>query len=192
MDCETIDLRLIGTKRLLMHNGQLADPLADATKALARLTGKSAKTEADHLEIGRIEWNGSLWLDGGRPCVPSEALIATFVGAAQTRKRGDGARARAGLVVTENALLDYPGPKDLDQLWLNPAFRLRTAVRVKGSRTMRTRPRFDDWSLRFTARYLPTVFDRDEVVELYRIAGFMRGLGDWRPLNGTFEVEVMS
>src|SRR5689334_11070017 len=121
MDCETIDLRLVGTKRLLMHNGQLADPLADATKALARLTGKSAKTEADHLEIGRIEWNGSLWLDGGRPCVPCEALIATFVGAAKLRKRGN--EARAGLVVTENALLDYPGPKDLDRLWKDPAYR---------------------------------------------------------------------
>jgi len=189
MDCETINMRLVGTKRLIMHNGQLADPLADATKALARLTGKRVKTEADHLEIGRVEWNGGLWLDGGRPCVPAEALIATFVGAARTRKRGD--EARAGLVVTENALLDYPGPKDLDQLWLNPAFRLRTSVRVRGARTMRTRPRFDDWSLRFTARYLASVLDRDEVIELYRIAGFMRGIGDWRPLNGTFEVEVI-
>ncbi|MBR0777287.1 hypothetical protein JQ625_20845 [Bradyrhizobium diazoefficiens] len=173
-----------------MHNGQLADPLSDATKALARLTSKRVKTEADHLEIGRIEWNGSLWLDSGRPCVPAEALIATFVAAAKTRKRGD--EARAGLVVMENAPLDYPGSKDLDHLWLDQAYRLRTSVRVRGARTMRTRPRFDDWSLKFVARYLPTVLDRDEVIELYRIAGFMKGLGDWRPLNGTFEVEVIA
>jgi hypothetical protein len=190
MDCETVELRLTGTKRLLMHNGQLADPLADATKALARLTGKRVKTESDHLEIGRIEWNGGLWLDGGRPCVPAEALIATFVAAAKTRKRADAAR--AGLVVTENSLLEYSGPKDLDQLWSNSSFRLRTPVRVRGARTMRTRPCFPDWSLRFVARYLPSVLDRDEVIELYRVAGFLKGLGDWRPLNGTFEVEVLA
>src|SRR5689334_11595413 len=52
MDCETVDLRLIGTKRLVMNNGQLTDPLAVATKALARVTGKRVKTGADHLEIG--------------------------------------------------------------------------------------------------------------------------------------------
>jgi hypothetical protein len=189
LECENIDLRLVGTKRLLMHNGQLADPLADTTKALARLTGKRAKTEADHVEIARVEWNGGLWLDGGRPCIPAEALIATFVGAAKTRKRGE--EARAGLVVTENGILDYVGPRNMDELWRDPAFRLRTGVRVRGARTMRTRPRFDDWSVRFTARYLPSVLDREEVVELYRIAGFLKGIGDWRPINGAYEVEVI-
>ena len=187
MECETIELRLVGTRRLLMHNGQLADPLSAASKALARLTSKRAKTISDHDEIGRVEWHGGLWLDGGRPCVPAEALLATFVGAARGRKRSD--EARAGLVVTENAILDYAGPRDMDELWKNPAFRLRTAVRVRGARTMRTRPCFPDWSLRFTARYLPSVLDREEVFDLFRVAGFMRGLGDWRPINGTFEVE---
>jgi len=189
MDSESISLRLIGTKRLLMHAGRLADPLDAASKALARVTGKTVKTEADHEEIARIEWFGSLWLDGGRPCVPLEALIATFVGAAKLRKRGP--EARAGLVVTENAVLDYDGPRDLDELWKEPSYRLRTSVRVRGSRTMRTRPCFPDWSLKFRARFLPSVLGRDEVVELYRIAGFMRGLGDWRPVNGTFDVEVV-
>jgi hypothetical protein len=33
--------------------------------------------------------------------------------------------------------------------------------------------------------------DREEVVELYRIAGFLKGIGDWRPINGAYEVEVI-
>jgi hypothetical protein len=189
MECESIELRLVGTKRLIMHCGRLADPLDPATKALARLTGKRAKTEADHLEIARAEWNGGLWLDGGRPCIPLEALIGTFVGAAKTRKRGD--EAKAGLVVVENAIIDYRGPRDLDELWSDPAFRLRTGVRVRGARTMRTRPVFDEWSVRFTAQYLPSLLDQEEIIELYRVAGFMKGIGDWRPINGAFEVEVL-
>jgi len=189
MECDDLELRLTGTKRLIMHCGRLADPLDPAAKALARLTGKRPKTESDHEAIARTEWNGGLWLDGGRPCVPAEALVSTFVGAAKMRKRGD--EARAGLVVTENAILDYSGPRDMDVLWRDPSFRLRTAVRVRGARTMRTRPCFLDWSLRFTARYLPSVLDREEVIALYRVAGFMRGIGDWRPMNGTFDVEVL-
>ena len=189
MKAETIDLRLVGTKRLLMHNGRLADPLDPATKALARLTGKKMKTEADHIEISRVEWNGSLWLDQGRPCVPAEALMASFVAAAKLIKRTT--PARAGLVVEENAILDHDGPRDLDELWEDPRFRLRTGVRVHGSRTMRTRPRFDDWSLRFTAHFLPTLLDRDEVIRIYQTAGFVRGIGDWRPQNVTYEVELL-
>jgi hypothetical protein len=188
MNSESIVLKFVGTKRLLMHSGRMADPLDPASKALARLTSKKMRTEADHEEIARVEWHGSLWLDGGRPCVPSEALMATFVGAARSRKRGPAAR--AGLVVEQNAILDYSGPRDMDALWEDPAFRLRTSVRIRGSRTMRTRPMFDDWSVEFAAHYLPSLIDRDEIIELYRVAGFTQGLGDWRPVNGTFEVAV--
>ena len=138
MESESIRFRLIGTKRLLMHAGRLADPLDPASRALARLTGKRMKTISDHEEIARTEWNGSLWLHGGRPCIPSEALMASFVAAAKTRKRGD--EARAGLLVEENAILQYDGPNDLDELWLDPSFRLRTGVRVSGARSMRSRP----------------------------------------------------
>src|SRR5258708_203718 len=189
MDTESIALKIIGTKRLLMHSGRLADPLDPASKALAKLTAKSLRTEADHEEIGRTEWHGGLWLDGGRPCLPAECLMATFVGAAKTRKRGS--VAPAGLVVEKNAPLAYDGPLDMDELWEHPAFRLRTSVRIRGNRTMRTRPMFNDWSAEFVAHYLPSLIDREEVVELYRIAGFMLGVGDWRPVNGTFDVRVM-
>jgi hypothetical protein len=38
---------------------------------------------------------------------------------------------------------------------------------------------------------LPTLLDRDEVYDTYMLAGFTRGLGDWRPQNGTFEAEIV-
>lgn len=189
MNAEAIRLRLVGTKRLIMHCGRLADPLDPISKDLARLTHKRAKTEADHDEIGRVEWNGGLWLDGGRPCVPADALMATFVEAAKSRRRT--MQAEAGLVVDRNAPLMYDGPDDMDKLWEDERFRLRAGVNVNGARTMRTRPIFDDWSVEFTAHYLPTLLDRDEVYELYALAGFTRGLGDWRPQNGTFEVVMI-
>lgn len=187
MNAEIIQFRIKGTKRLIMHCGRLADPLDPITKDLARLTSKRLKTEADHEEISRVEWFGGLWLHQSKPCVPAEALMATFVEAAKTRKRGP--QAEAGLVVEAHAPLRYAGPADVDELWKDKAFRLRVGVSVHGSRTMRTRPVFADWSLDFTAHFLPTLLNRDEVLETYAIAGFLKGLGDWRPQNGTFTVE---
>lgn len=54
---------------------------------------------------------------------------------------------------------------------------------------MRTRALFRDWSVEFTARFLPSLLDRSEVVETFRIAGFVKGLGDWRPVNGTYDAK---
>ncbi|MHC2624000.1 hypothetical protein ACVIW2_006032 [Bradyrhizobium huanghuaihaiense] len=189
MQAESIRLRITGTKRLVMHCGRLADPLDPITKDLMRLTKKRSKTEADHEEIGRVEWFGGLWLDDGSPCIPAEALMATFIAAAKTRRRGD--EAKVGMIVEHHAPLVYNGPTDLDELWEDKKFRLRVGVRVKGARTMRTRPCFNDWSTEFTALYFPSIFDREEIHELFVVAGFMKGLGDWRPINGNFSVEII-
>jgi hypothetical protein len=189
MDVETIRFRITGQKRLIMHCGRLADPLDPITKDLKRLTSKKSKTEADHLQISRVEWFGGLWLDGGKPCIPAEALMATFLQAAKTRKKGE--EAKVGLIVDSHAALEYVGPIDLDELWENKNFRLRVGVKVRNARTMRTRPRFDHWSAEFTAHYFPSLFDRQSVIDLYKVAGFMKGLGDWRPQHGNFSVEVI-
>lgn len=109
MQAESIRLRITGTKRLVMHCGRLADPLDPITKDLMRLTKKRSKTEADHEEIGRVEWFGGLWLDNGPPCIPAEALMATFVAAAKTRRRSP--PPNFGVVVRRQFIEDRPGEK---------------------------------------------------------------------------------
>lgn len=190
MNAESITLRLEGTRRLIMHAGRLSDPLDPVTKNLAKLTSKRMKTEADHELIGKAEWFGGLWLDAGEPCVTAEALMATFVGAARSRRRGP--QASAGLIVGRHARLEYDGPRQPEALWELERFRLRVPVRVGSARMVRTRPCFDDWSVEFTASYLPTLLNRDEVIETFAIAGFTKALGDWRPQNGTFSVTVVA
>ncbi len=189
MKVEQIVIRIIGRKRLIMHSSRLADPLDPVAKELKRVTGKKAKTESDHELISKVEWNGGLWLDGGLPCIPCEALMGTFVQAAKLVRRGP--QATAGLVVAAHAPLDYDGPRDMDRLWLDERFRLRVPVRVGNAKTMRTRAVFDDWSATFAVQYLPSLLNRDEVREIYELAGYARGLGDWRPQNGTFTVQIL-
>ena len=190
MNAETIKVRLIGDRPLLMHSGRLADPLDEISGNLAKITGKRAKTRADHEEIARIEWYGGLWLSKDLPCIPAEAIEASFINGARAKKKAK--QARAGLMVTGPALVDYDGPRQLDELWKDPAFRLRHSVRVSNARTMRTRPRFNAWSADVVATFLPTMLDRTEVIEIFQIAGFQEGLGDWRPKYGRFSVELIN
>jgi hypothetical protein len=187
-NAETIRLRLVGERPLLMHCARLADPLDPITIELAKIT-KRDKTRADYEEIGRIEWFGSLWLDSSRPCIPADALHASFIIAARTKRKGP--HAEAGLFVDAPAILKYDGPSGVNELWEDERFRFRTGVRINNARTMRTRPRFADWSVEFTATFLPSLLNRSEVVDIFKISGFREGLGDWRPKFGRFAVELL-
>lgn len=188
MQREIIRLQIIGTKRLLMHSGRLADPLDPIAQDLARLTRKRPKTTADHKQISKVERFGSLWLQQGLPCIPAEALMAAAVGGAKVLKRGP--QAAAAIAIEDAAALIYDGPTDVDELWKSSEFSFRTAVKVGiNAKTMRTRPCFKNWSAEFAVTYLPSVIDREHVMQAFAQAGVRKGLGDWRPQNGTFEVK---
>jgi hypothetical protein len=60
-----LDLKMTWTGRtpLVVHNDQLANPLGSYTKAIKAISSKRAKTEDDHLEMSRIEWEGGLYID---------------------------------------------------------------------------------------------------------------------------------
>ena len=189
MDTEFISIRLVGVRPLLMHAGKLADPLDPISCALARVTGKRLKTAADHREIARREWFGGLWLDAGVPCIPPDAIEASFIAGARMLRRGK--QAAAGIELDGPARLYYDGPADIDELWKQERFRLRVPVRVGTARTMRTRPRFDTWNVAFTAAYLPSLLSPALIVDIFAASGVARGLGDWRPKFGRYRVECL-
>lgn len=110
-----------------------------------------------------------------------------FVDGARHKRKGRAAT--AGLEVLAPAMLRYDGPEDLPTMWKDPEFRKRAGVRVRDTKTMSARTRFASWSAELTTAYLPLVLDRDEVVEFFRIAGALVGIGDWRPKFRKFTVE---
>jgi len=185
---QDLSFRIEGTAPLLMHNGRLADPLDPFTKRIAALSGKRGpnKTEADIMDLARREWEGSLYTFDGKPCVPADVLEAMLIMGAKKKKKGN--QAKAGLIVEQDALLIYEGPKDIDELWEAKTFSFRCGARVTQSRVQRTRPRFDEWQLEFTVRYLPTLLDADDVRSFVIVAGQEIGLCDWRPKFGRFTI----
>ena len=182
----TFRCRIISVSPLLMHNGQLADPLDPHAKAMAQVSGKRKKTEADYAQLADLEFRGSLYLSRGAPCIPAEMMEAClFRAAAQQR---NSSKAKAGLVVRDDLRLEYDGPPDPQALCADPRFRLRCGVRVGTSRVMRTRPRFPDWAADLVVDYLPSLLNEHDVRRFAVVAGEQVGLGDWRPRFGRFLV----
>ncbi len=183
----SLRFRIIGVSPLLTHNGQLADPLNQHAKAIAQVSAKRKKTEADHKRLSDLEFLGSLYLCGGAPCIPAEMMEAALVRAAGQERRS--AKAKAGLVIREDLMLQYEGPKDPTALCAHSAFRLRCGVRIGASRIMRTRPKFSNWAAEVTIEFLPTLLNEEDVRSFLSTVGDQIGIGDWRPRFGRFTYE---
>ena len=194
MESRQFKVKIKGIRPLLMHNGQLADPLNEWAQALAERTKKKNKTLADHEEIGRVEFQGGLyWFDG--PVVPSSAIEAMLKRGAMLSRKGK--QMTAGVEVLEDmASLEYDGPRDRAALWDakdqhgKRRFSDRRGVRVKQNVVIRTRPRFDAWALTFTVNiWQHASVNPSDVEAALRDAGYAVGLFDFRPKFGLFEVE---
>lgn len=200
LDRATVEARLTGTKPLMPHNGQLADPLNEYARKIKEFSGKRQKTEYDFEAMARIEFEGGMyWGDEDGPIVPAENLERALVEAGGLKKRGKDIK-RAVVVETPHAKIDYPGRSQhehltkqqwLDALW-DEGFFNRSGVVVQRSRTMRTRPYFSEWALVFDVQVDLTIMNTRDFTDLLQTAGKYAGLCDRRPRFGTFLAEVQS
>lgn len=184
----TTTITIQGLAPLLMHNGQLADPLNEHAKALAKLTSKQKKTEADHLAVRKAEWYGGIYVDkDGHPCLPGEVLEACLVEGAKKFKLGKAAK--GGIVVDGNFRIDYRGPKTVDGLWDDGGYIKIAGVKLNGkTRVIRARPMFPEWSCTFDVLWDDSLIkDEDTMMDIVQEAGAV-GVGDYRPKFGRFEV----
>lgn len=186
---QNLKYRLSGASPLMMHNGLLADPLYIWAKRLKEITSKQKKTEADHEEIGRLEWHGGLYLHNGLPCVPAEAQKATLWNASKTLKLGR--KVKAGLFVYDHAMLDYDGPVDIDALWADETFRDRRPMKVNGSTVIRTRPKFDTWSFDMVIGFDDEVLNASQVDQFVHLGGRLIGLLEGRPAYGRYNAKKL-
>lgn len=189
MTIETLKLKLTGVRPLLMHNGRLANPTEDVTKALKVATGKKPKTEALAEECKKLEWLGGLYQDEkGRPCVTEDMVLGCLVEGAKKSKLGK--QATAGVLGGAPFFtLEHKGPSDVLALYDTGKFcDYRSAV-VARRRIMRARPRFDQWSVTVTLMVETTTINVDQVIFAMKTAGATSGIGDHRPRFGRFDVE---
>lgn len=177
-----------------MHNGELADPLSPVVQEIKEVSGKRKKTDEDHANLGKLEWIGSLyWSDElGGPYMPSDNIEKAIVDGAKKQRLGKNAQAALLVDDDDDIKIDFPDwgtPKD--KLYSIGQYRFRKGVKVTTSRIMRERPRFPEWSIKFSLVFDESVIGEREVIEACQTAGALIGLGDWRPKYGRFEVEVL-
>lgn len=187
---KTVEVEIEGITPTLMHNGQLADPLNKWTKAISAVTKKGKnKTEDDLMELARLEWMGSLYVDeNGRPCWPGENVERMIRSGASATKQGK--VVQAGIVCDGNfPLIFKDSKKSPEDLFQDESYRHSCLAKVGTGRVVRTRPIFRSWRLEFTVSYMPSVVkSQAEIKSWIETAGQVVGLSDWRPKYGKFRV----
>lgn len=185
---------IIGVRPLLMHNGQLCDPMNEHTRALKSASSRRNKGDEDHADVARAEYVGGLYHDAKHgPYLPVDVLQACIESGAKKRKLG---KIFKGCVMVNEPgwggyALSYKGPREVEALISDPAFRLTKAARVGQARVMRTRPRFPvGWSCTFEVEIVRGAVTREQVTQAIADAGTYEGIGDWRPRYGRFTVEA--
>lgn len=182
-----VEATLSGT-RLLMHNGQLADPLNEYAKALKEVTSRKKKSDDDHLNIAKIEFMGGLYFsDDIGPYLPCEIIDAVLIEGARKKKRGRDFESSVRVVETQ-VKLEYAGPRTREGLWADKKWRDRRAVVIGMARTIRTRPLFPEWKVSFHIEIFPSAINVSDVREALEDAGMFVGICDYRPRFGVFEV----
>ena len=185
--------KITGLSPLLMHNGQMVDPLNQFARDIKKISGKRDKTEADFLEMARLEWYGGLYLDNGKPCLPGDIIEATFV--TGSKKRNKGKTAKAGLFCDKNFPLVFTGSEDkkfdLNTMWESRQYHLSVPVRIGQSKVMRMRPQFEEWATTIELNFDDSMLNPTEVLDILKICGEQIGVGDWRPKFGRFSVEAV-
>ena len=181
---ENLKLRFTGQSALLMHSDRYANPLDAMAKRHKQLTSKRKKTDEDHVEIARSEWEGSLYFDDSAgPYMPSINVRSCIVEGGKLNKLG--AAIQRGTIIMDDVLpLAYDGPRTLDALWADAKFRDVRSVVVARQRLMRCRPRFSAWGVEFDIYYDPSIIDRAQLFQAAVNAGQFIGLGDYRPNKG--------
>lgn len=184
---QTLRAKITGVSPLLMHNGQLADSLNGFAKAMKEISKKKDKTDADYEELAKLEWRGSLYLKDGKPCIPGAMIEACLVQAAKKVKKGQ--QARAGIICPQDSLLEHDGPESTDELF-DAGYKLTVGCVIKRQRVSRTRPMFRKWGTSTEVWYDDALFNKSDIVNMFKDAGDYIGIGDWRPKFGMFTVEI--
>lgn len=183
-----IEFKIVGVSPLLMHNGQLADPLNPATKALKKAVAKKSKmSDVEIADARRVEFLGGLYLNTNGPCLPSLLIESCILAGAKKYKAG--VLAKSGLFCPDQSYdLQYDGPRDPDELAKDNRFYSCMGVKVGQARIMRVRPIFESWAANVAVE-IDDQINEDAFRDWAEKAGQLVGLGDYRPKYGRFSVK---
>lgn len=188
---KTIRIELKGASPLIMHSCQCVNPLHPLSIEMKKITAKKRnKTDEDLALLSDLEWEAGLYWDKDIGLyIPAENIEATVREGAKARRKGKDII--KGFSCAEMLIpLNIGETLTKEQLKSDFRFRDVRAMKVKTSRMMRTRPRFNMWSCDFNAFYDENILDFREITDAIEYAGQYVGLCDSRPKYGKFAAKI--
>lgn len=176
---------------MLMHNGQLADPLNEWAIKIKAIASKRKKVDADHERISELEFMGGLYLDDNNvPAIPGIIVGAVIRDCAKKAKRGKDVS--AGVQCDEQFIpLVYDGPKNPVELYKDKRFVDRRRCVVGTSTVMRTRPIFREWEFTAHLNVDTDTITHESIIEILPYGRTYVGFGDYTQYFGHFDFKVL-
>lgn len=188
---KTVKYQLRSVCPMLHHNGLLADPANPFAKESKKITSKRTKTDSDLEELARLEFYGGIYItENDGPVIPADCLQATLIGGA--RKFREGKVAESVVFCTGHAVMEYEGPRTIEELWADERFIDQRMVKVNTGKIKRTRPIFNEWTAIAEFDYDDELVNVERIDEWITRAGLVVGVGDYRPRYGRFTAEKIT
>lgn len=175
-----------GTTPLIMHSCQCVNPLHPIAKELKKYTSKRNKTDEDLKKISDLEWeSGAYWKEGLGLYIPGENVEATLINGAKANKKGKDIEKYVDVC---DLYIPFNYGENLTKEELIQSFEYRDTrvMTVQRSKILRTRPRFDQWTITFKITYNEEKIDLETIINAMEYAGNYVGLCDSRPKYGKF------
>jgi len=180
-EIKTIEIHIKGTNSLIMHKWSekaKREMLAKQQKKASK--GKEPKDPQADFEAAIYRF------PDGRYCFPSVAFKCAAVRAAK----------QCEIAMTDaRVFFHVEGVNDREMVEIktaDPVMR-EDIVRLQGNTAdLRYRPEFKDWEATLKIRFNARSISEEQIMNLFQIAGFSVGIGEWRPERngqyGTFEI----
>ena len=178
---------------MLMHNGRLSNPFDEYTRAMKAISNKRKKTDEDLAELAQIEARGGMYeTEDGLLGLPCANVWRCIWDAAKAYKLGADVK-RALLATPDVSPLTIDGSHQKCETYLSEREDRLLYVPVKLSgRVMRARAVIPaGWEADISFTILTDILQTELLVPVLERAGRVGGVGDWRPVYGTFKAEVI-
>ena len=181
------EIHLKGISPFVQNCDTLANPLHPTTKQLKEITSLKTKMDEHHLAIAKLQWRASLYYDEDLGVyLSSKMIIGCLRASARKEKKGLHMKALIVDCVLGTPLLPY---RDMspEKLWSlknkkdEQIHVFTESVNVQRAKTMRTRPIFNNWEVKFEALLNTEILSEIELKRIIERAGFEYGFGELRP-----------
>lgn len=184
----TLRFKVTGTTALMLNNPQTVNPFNEYSKLLKPLTSKRTKTEDDLMEISRIKFKSTFYMNDGIYVIPATHFEKSIIDASKERKLGK--TFERSFRIFNDCPLEFKDkdktPEELYELGIYVDIR---NVGIKKNQITTTRAIIPEWSTVVECFYDETQIDEKDITEIFAIAGLRYGIGTYRRLYGKYEIK---